>query len=127
MGMVKLASVTSTSAVSVQISTDYSGYNNFRLCMSINGDSLTSSEGRMTWKRDGQSSFDTAPTMVQTLLIDTASNLNNNNGSGTFVKFFGELDQPPNRGFSVDMWLNGFGSTTMFSSMHGITTELHRW
>ena len=38
-------------------------------------------------------------------------------------QFFGEPDQPPNRGFSVDMWLNGFGSTTMFSSMHGITTE----
>lgn len=124
MGMVKLASVTSTSAVSsVQISTDYSGYNNFRLCMSINGDSSTSSEARMTWKRAGQSSFDTGTNYgFQTILIDTASNLNNNNGTGTFVKFFGEPDQPPNRGFGVDMWLNGFGSTTFFSTMHGMST-----
>ena len=76
----------------------------------------------MTWKRDGQSSFDTGTNYgFQTILIDTATSYIYNNGTGSFVKFFGEPDQPPNRGFGVDMWLNGT-QFNYFLSLHGMST-----
>ena len=82
----------------------------------------------MTWKRCGQSSFDTGTNYgFQTILIDTASNLNNNNGTGTFVKFFGEPDQPPNRGFGVDMWLNGTFNYFLQYYAWYVNSRRHRW
>ena len=89
MGMVKLATVSSTSAVSsVDISVDYSTYTNFRLIMNIAGDSSSGIDGKITWKRAGESSFDTGAVYgAQAVLVDADNNHVNQNGTATHLYF----------------------------------------
>ena len=120
-GMTKLATVSSTSSVSsVEISTDYSAHTNFRLILNILGDSSTTSNGILRWKRSGQGSFDTSDIYgAQGSLLDAESHLNEN-ATATHLYFVNS--QPPNRGMYIDMWLGGIGSTSVGSAMHCLTT-----
>tara|TARA_R100001460_G_scaffold99481_1_gene142756 strand:+ start:288 stop:854 length:567 start_codon:yes stop_codon:yes gene_type:complete len=124
MGMVKLATVSSTSAVSsVDISVDYSTYTNFRLIMNIVGDSSSGIDGRITWKRAGESSFDTGAVYgAQAVLLDADNNHVNQNGTATHLYFTGNPQQAANRGFQCDLFFGGIGSSSIPSAMHGITT-----
>jgi len=121
-GMTKLATVSSTSSVSsADISVDYSAHINFRLILNIVGDSGTSSDGMLRWKRSGQSSFDTSAIYgAQAALLDADNTHLNENGTATHLYF--SLAQAPNRGFQVDMWLGGLGSTSVGNAMSCFTT-----
>jgi len=121
-GMTKLATVSSTSSVStIEISTDYSAHINFRLILNIVGDSSTSSHGILRWKRSGQSSFDTSAIYgAQGTLLDADNSHLNLNGTATHLYFVNS--QAPNRGYQVDMWLGGLGSTSMGNAMQCLTT-----
>ena len=123
--MTRLASGSSTSTVSeLEISTNYAGFNNFKLTMNVNGDNTSSTTGRMLWKRDGQSSYDSSTDYAyQSALIDSGSGNNDNqNGSGTYLKWFGLPNQASDKGFTFDMFLNGIGSSTRGSSYTCLTT-----
>lgn len=121
-GMTKLATVSSTSSVSsVEISTDYSAHTNFRLILNILGDSSTTSNGILRWKRSGQGSFDTSAIYgAQGSILDADNSHLNENATATHLYFVNS--QPPNRGMYIDMWLGGIGSTSVGSAMHCLTT-----
>jgi hypothetical protein len=118
----KLATVSSTSSVSsIEISTDYSAHINFRLILNIVGDNSSTSNGILRWKRSGQSSFDTSAIYgAQGSILDADNSHLNENATATHLYFVNS--QPPNRGFQIDMWLGGLGSTIAGNAMHCFTT-----
>jgi len=121
-GMTKLATVSSTSSVSsIEISTDYSAHINFRLILNIVGDNSSTSNGILRWKRSGQSSFDTGAIYgAQGSLLDADNSHLNENATANHLYFVNS--QPPNRGYQVDMWLGGLGSTSAGNAMSCLTT-----
>lgn len=121
-GMTKLATVSSTSSVSsADISVNYSAHINFRLILNIVGDNSSTSNGILRWKRSGQSSFDTGAIYgAQGSLLDADNSHLNENATATHLYFVNS--QPPSRGWQVDMWLGGLGSTSAGNAMQCFTT-----
>jgi len=121
-GMVKLASASSTTNVAtVEVSLDYAGYNNFRLILNTIGTGTSSGNLAFRWKRDGQSTFDTSAIYgSQGALLDVDNNHLNINGTGTYAYIV--FTQNPNRGFQSDLFLGGFGSSTIPLAYHGMTS-----
>ena len=120
-GMDKLASASATSVNTVDISLDYSGYANFRLILNTIGTASSSGNLAFRWKRDGQSAFDTGAIYAsQGTLFDVDNNHLNNNGTATYAYIV--FTQNPNRGFQSDLFLGGFGSSTIPTAYHGLTS-----
>ena len=120
-GMDKLASASATSVNTVQISLDYSGYVNFRLILNAIGTASSNGNLAFRWKRDGQSAFDDGAIYgSQGCLFDVDNNHLNNNGTATYAYIV--YTQHPNRGFQSDLFLGGFGSSTIPSAYHGLTS-----
>jgi len=121
LGMTKLETFSSTSSISSRdISVDYSAHTNFRLIMNVVGDASGNTDGKMTWKRAGQSSFDTSGYGAQGTLVDADANHLNENGTASYLYWL--YSQVPNRGLTIDIWLNGIGSSIQGNAMSCITT-----
>lgn len=120
LGMTKLETFSSTSSISSRdISVDYSAHTNFRLILNVVGNSSSNVDGKMTWKRDGQGSFDTSGYGAQGILVDADANHLNANGTASYLHW--TLPQASDRGFTVDFWLNGIGSSSQGNAMSCIT------
>ncbi len=121
LGMTKLETFSSTSSISSRdISVDYSAHTNFRLIMNVVGDASSNTDGKMTWKRSGQGSFDTSGYGAQGGLVDADNNHLNENGTASYLYWL--FSQVPNRGFTIDIWLNGIGSSSQGNAMSCFTT-----
>ena len=121
-GIQLLASASSTTNVSsIDISIDYSDFVNFRLILNAIGTGSSSGNLAWRWKRDGQSTFDTTDIYgSQGALHDVDNNHLNINGTGTYAYIV--FTQNPNRGFQSDLFLGGFGSSTIPTAYHGMTS-----
>ena len=76
---------------------------------------------RLLYGLNGQSSFDTTDIYgSQGALHDVDNNHLNINGTGTYAYIV--FTQNPNRGFQSDLFLGGFGSSTIPTAYHGLTS-----
>ena len=103
---------TTTNASSLEISTDYSGYNHFFLTLTAKGTSTNTSHAwDFTMKRAGETSFDTGSTdySCSGLSLDAGSYTSRNqNGQATGEFFFSNESQ---KDWSLNAWLYNFGNT----------------
>ena len=103
---------TTTNASSLEISTDYSGYNHFFLTLTASGTSSdTSKAWDFTMKRAGETSFDTGSTdySCSGLSLDAGSYTNRNQNNQANAEFFFANELGGN--WSLNAWLYNFGNT----------------
>ena len=103
---------TTTDASSLDISTDYSGYNHFFLTLTAKGTSTnTSHSWDFTLKRAGETSFDTGSSdySCSGINLDSGSYTNRNQNSQATGEFF--FNNESQKDWSLNAWLYNFGNT----------------
>ena len=117
-----LASVYSTdtqSSVEISLPTGYTSY-----YLTIYSETDTSSSGHydLTYKRDGQSSFDTSDYSTQGALMDVTGNHLNTNSGGSSLQLVA-TNSGLNGAYYFNIWLNGYGTADVASSMTYTVTK----
>ena len=102
---------TTTNASTLEISTDYSGYNHFYLTLGAKGVNSTTGSWDFRMKRAGQSSFDSGSTdySCSGLNFDGGSYTNRNQNSQNTGEFF--FSNNAQSDWIVNAWLYNFGNT----------------
>ena len=111
-----LASVYSTDTqASVEISLP-TGYTSYYLTIVSVADTSSNGHYDLTFKRDGQSSFDTSNYTTQGKILDVTNNQLNTNSGGSSLQLLSS-DSGLNGAYYFNIWLNGYGTADVASSM----------